>query len=156
MLGPWQRLTAVSSRWPLTTLCQAPPSSSVRHSAKASLPSVFLCPTLDKWARYREQDFAECGARQRLLCRVPDKKHLAKRRALGKGSDSGSDSLTRSRSKISPTAHPSYIGPPQAPFSSSISFPLIPLLLSKLRIFAMSNISLAASHGPSWMPYCPA
>jgi hypothetical protein len=41
------------------------------------------CPTLGKLALYRAQDFAECGTRQSLLCRVPDKK----RSALGKGAD---------------------------------------------------------------------
>jgi hypothetical protein len=33
--------------------------------------------------------FNECGTRQRILCRVPDKKHSAKSRALGKGPDFG-------------------------------------------------------------------
>jgi hypothetical protein len=47
--------------------------------------------TLGKHRRYREQDFAECHTRQRLLYRVPDKKHSTKRRALGKDPDSGSD-----------------------------------------------------------------
>jgi hypothetical protein len=49
------------------------------------------CPTLGKLALYRAQDFAECGARQSLLCRVPNKKHSAKPPALGKGADSGSE-----------------------------------------------------------------
>ena len=48
------------------------------------------CPTLGKDARYREPSFAECGSRQSRLCRVPEKRHSAKRPALGKGSDSGS------------------------------------------------------------------
>jgi hypothetical protein len=50
---------------------------------------VYFCaesPALGKRARYREQDFAECGTWQR-----PDRKHWAKRRALGKEPDSGSD-----------------------------------------------------------------
>jgi hypothetical protein len=38
------------------------------------------CPTLDKRGRYLECDFAECGTRQIVLCRVPDKKHSTKRR----------------------------------------------------------------------------
>jgi hypothetical protein len=42
-LGSRQRLTAVSFRRSLTALCREPPSPSVRHSAKMSLPSVFLC-----------------------------------------------------------------------------------------------------------------
>jgi hypothetical protein len=49
------------------------------------------CPALGKQALYRAQDFAKCGARQRLFCRVPDKKHSAKLSALDKGLDSGSD-----------------------------------------------------------------
>jgi hypothetical protein len=49
------------------------------------------CPTLGKSARYREPDFAECGSRQSLLCRVPDKRHSAKSPTLGKVPDSGSD-----------------------------------------------------------------
>jgi hypothetical protein len=36
-------------------------------------------PALGKHGRYRERDFVECGTRQRLLCRVPDRKHSAKR-----------------------------------------------------------------------------
>jgi hypothetical protein len=48
------------------------------------------CPTLGKLALYRAQDVAECGTRQSLLCRVPDKKHSAKPPALGKGANSGS------------------------------------------------------------------
>jgi hypothetical protein len=34
---------------------------------------------------------AECGSRQSLHCRVPDKKHSAKRLALGKDPDSSSN-----------------------------------------------------------------
>jgi hypothetical protein len=46
---------------------------------------------LGKRGCYREQDFPECSTQQKLLlCRVPDKKHLAKRRVLGKELDSGS------------------------------------------------------------------
>jgi hypothetical protein len=48
------------------------------------------CPALGKQALYRAQDFVECGARQSLICRVPDKKHSAKPPALGEGPDSGS------------------------------------------------------------------
>jgi hypothetical protein len=33
--------------------------------------------------------FAECGSRQSLLCRVPDKRHLAKNPTLGKALDFG-------------------------------------------------------------------
>jgi hypothetical protein len=48
------------------------------------------CPALGKEARCREPSFTECGSRQSLLCRVPDKRHSAKRPTLGKASDSGS------------------------------------------------------------------
>jgi hypothetical protein len=80
------------------------PSANARPSAKVNgrqlwmallaLCRVYSCaesPMLGKRARYWEQDFAECGTRQRVLCRVPDKKHSTKRRALGKGPDSGSE-----------------------------------------------------------------
>jgi hypothetical protein len=48
------------------------------------------CPALGKEALCREPNFTECGTRQSLLCRVPDKRHSAKRPTLGKASDSGS------------------------------------------------------------------
>jgi hypothetical protein len=48
------------------------------------------CPALGKEARCREPNFTECGSRQSLLCRVPDKRHSAKKSTLGKASDSGS------------------------------------------------------------------
>jgi hypothetical protein len=89
--GPRQRLTAVSCRRALMALCRAPSLSSV------SIYRVFLCaecPALGKQSLYRAQDFAECGSRQRRLCRVPEKKHSAKRLALGKDPDSGSERRT--------------------------------------------------------------
>jgi hypothetical protein len=49
------------------------------------------CPALGKRALYRAADFVECGVRQSLLCRVPDKKHSAMTLTLGKGPDSGND-----------------------------------------------------------------
>jgi hypothetical protein len=73
------------------------PSVAVRRvfgTWQRCLYRVFSCAeslALGKHDRYREQDFAECGTRQRLLCQVPDKKHSAKHRALGKVPDSGSD-----------------------------------------------------------------
>jgi hypothetical protein len=39
-------------------------------------------------------NFTECGTRQSLLCRVPDKRHSAKKTTLGKASDSGSEFIT--------------------------------------------------------------
>jgi hypothetical protein len=39
--------------------------------------------------------FTECGTRQSLLCRVPDKRHSAKMPTLGKASDSGSGIIQR-------------------------------------------------------------
>jgi hypothetical protein len=49
------------------------------------------CPALGKGALCREPDFTECGSRQSLLCRVPDKRHSANNPTLGKDSDSGSE-----------------------------------------------------------------
>jgi hypothetical protein len=89
---PRQRLTAVRFRRPRRPFAE-------RHlcwvfaSRQSSICRVFLCaecPALGKQAIYRAQDFAECNSRQSLLCRVLDKKHSAKRLALGKGPDSGS------------------------------------------------------------------
>ena len=54
------------------------------------MSSYAECATLGKGGRYRESDFAECATRQRILCRVPDKRHSAKRQALNKEPDSGS------------------------------------------------------------------
>jgi hypothetical protein len=48
------------------------------------------CSALGKESLCREPDFTECGSRQSLLCRVPDKRHSAKNPTLGKDSDSGS------------------------------------------------------------------
>jgi hypothetical protein len=61
-----------------------------RQSSFCRVLGCAECPTLGKQALYRAQDFAECGARQSLLCRVPDKKHSAKPPALGKEPNSGS------------------------------------------------------------------
>jgi hypothetical protein len=75
-VGAQQKLTAVSYRRLLTALCRAP------HSPRC-LCRVYFCaesPALDKRDLYREHDFVECGIRQSLLCRVPDKKHSAKPR----------------------------------------------------------------------------
>jgi hypothetical protein len=63
------------------------------------LPRAVVCRVFGTWQRF----FAECFSvpralhsvnavitRQRILCRVPDKKHSAKRQALDKEPDSGS------------------------------------------------------------------
>jgi hypothetical protein len=65
----------------------------LQTAANGPLPrAVFVeCLTLGKLSRYRAQDFAEGDTRQSSLCRVPDKKHLAKTTTLDKGSDSDSD-----------------------------------------------------------------
>jgi hypothetical protein len=93
-VGSRQRLTAVSSRTaadgPLPrapfaecltlgklVFAECRPVPSVQHSVKGA-----LC---------REPNFTECGTRQSLLCRVPDKRHSAKNTTLGKASDSGSE-----------------------------------------------------------------
>jgi hypothetical protein len=58
-----------------------------------NLCRVYFCaesPALGNDDICREQDFTEFDTRQRLLCRVPDKKQSAKRRALDKDPDSDS------------------------------------------------------------------
>jgi hypothetical protein len=73
------KITTVSYRRLLTVICRA----SLFDECLALGKDLYLCtesPALGKRARYREQDFAECSTRQRRLCRVPDKKHSAKRR----------------------------------------------------------------------------
>jgi hypothetical protein len=93
VLGSRQRLTAVSFRTaangPLPSAFFAECLTLGKH-VFAECGSCAECPALDKEARYREPNFAECGSRQILLCRVPDKRHSAKRPTLGKASDSGS------------------------------------------------------------------
>jgi hypothetical protein len=57
---------------------------------------VFSCvetTALGKRGRYREQNFVVYGTRQRLICRVPEKKYSVKYRALGKDQYFGSDTL---------------------------------------------------------------
>jgi hypothetical protein len=74
-----QKLTTVSYRRLLTALCRTPPSPSVWDSAKISLLSLILC-----------REFCSRQTRslpRARLCRV---RHSAKRRALGKATDSGS------------------------------------------------------------------
>jgi hypothetical protein len=81
------KVTAVSFRRRLMALCR------VFRTRQRNLCRVYSCaesPALGKHCRYREQDFAECGTRQRLLCRVPDKKHSTNLLALDKDLDSGS------------------------------------------------------------------
>jgi hypothetical protein len=62
-----------------------------RQRCLCRVSSYTECTTLGKRGRYRECDFAECGAQQRILYQVPDKKHSTKRRALAKELDSGSE-----------------------------------------------------------------
>jgi hypothetical protein len=62
-----------------------------RQTCLCRLWSCAECPALGKSARYREPYFAECGYRQSLLCRVPDKRHSTKSPTLGKASDSDSN-----------------------------------------------------------------
>jgi hypothetical protein len=63
------------------------PVPSVQHSVKRLVAESLTLPS----ATLGKAFFAECGTRQSLLCRVPDKRHSAKRPTLGKASDSGSD-----------------------------------------------------------------
>jgi hypothetical protein len=69
------------------------PLSRVLNTRQTSLCRVSTnaeCPALGKEPRCREPSFTECGTRQSLLCRVPDKRHSAKIATLGKALDSGS------------------------------------------------------------------
>jgi hypothetical protein len=84
--GSRQRLTAVSSRTAaeaLTALCRV---FNTRETCLCRVGSYAECPALGKETRCREPNFIECGSRQSLLCRVPDKRHSAKRSTLGKAS----------------------------------------------------------------------
>jgi hypothetical protein len=60
---------------------------SVLHSVKRLVTESRTLPS----AALGKAIFAECGSGQSHLCRVPEKRHSAKRPALGKGSDSGSE-----------------------------------------------------------------
>jgi hypothetical protein len=55
------------------------------------VPSCAECSALSKGALCREPNLVECGTRQSLLCRVPDKRHSTKNTTLGKACDSGSE-----------------------------------------------------------------
>jgi hypothetical protein len=69
------------------------PSVDVRRvSVYATLGKEVIveCLTLGKRGRCRECYFAECGTQQRILYRVSDILHSAKRRALDKEPDSDS------------------------------------------------------------------
>jgi hypothetical protein len=71
------KITAVSYRWMLTVLCR------VFDTPQNCLCRVSSCAessALGKRGRYREQNFAECDTRQRLFCRVSDRKYSAKSR----------------------------------------------------------------------------
>jgi hypothetical protein len=103
ILGSRQRLTAVSFRtaadgpMPSATFAECltlgkhvfaecGPVPSVLHSVKRLVTESQTLPS----AALGKAFFAECGSRQSLLCRVPDKRHSAKRPTLDKASDSGS------------------------------------------------------------------
>jgi hypothetical protein len=62
------------------------PVPSVQHSVKRLVAESLTLPS----AALGKAFFAECGSQQSLLCRVPDKRHSAKRPTLGKASDFGS------------------------------------------------------------------
>jgi hypothetical protein len=61
-----------------------------RQTCLCRVPSYAEYSALDKGALCREPNFTECGTRQSLLCRVPDKRLSAKNITLGKACDSGS------------------------------------------------------------------
>jgi hypothetical protein len=86
--GSRQRLTAVS----FGTASDGPLPRAPFAECLALGKLVFAeCPALGKEPRCREYSFTECGTRQSLLCRVPDKRHSAKISTLGKALDSGSE-----------------------------------------------------------------
>jgi hypothetical protein len=64
-----------------------------RQTCLCRVPTCAECLALGKGALCREPNFTECDTRQSLLCRVPDKRQLAKNTTLGKASDSGSASM---------------------------------------------------------------
>jgi hypothetical protein len=71
---------------------------------------VSLCadsPALGKCGHYREHDFVQCGTRQRLLCRVPDKKHSTKSQILVVKPRVVSSAEARIRQSPEPGAMPS-------------------------------------------------
>jgi hypothetical protein len=78
---------------PLTALCRDPLCRvfDTRQTSLCRVSSCAECPSLGKDPHCRESSFTECGTRQSLLCRVPDKRHSAKIATLGKALDSGSD-----------------------------------------------------------------
>jgi hypothetical protein len=73
---------------PLTAFCRV---FDTRQTCLCRVRSCVECPALGKGALCREPNFTECGTRQSLICRVPDKRHSTKNPTLGKASDSGSD-----------------------------------------------------------------
>ena len=102
-VGSRQRLTAVSSgtatdgpllRAPFAEcltlgkpfFAECRPVPSVQHSVKGLFAESLTLPS----AALGKAFFTECGTRQSLLYRVPDKRHLAKNTTLGKDSDFGS------------------------------------------------------------------
>jgi hypothetical protein len=82
-VGGW---TGATLGWALHEGCWMTPQIGPAHREEIACVIPDALP-----ARYRDRDFAECGSRQRLLCRVPKKKHSAKSLALDKGPDSDSD-----------------------------------------------------------------
>jgi hypothetical protein len=89
-LASRQRLTAVSFRTATDGPLPSATFAECRQTCLCRVGSYVECPALGKEARCREPNFTECGSQQSLLCRVPDKRHSAKRPTLGKASDSGS------------------------------------------------------------------
>jgi hypothetical protein len=96
-VGSRQRLTAVNfgtavdgplPRAPFAKLvfAECRPVPSVQHSVKGLFAESLTLPS----AALGKAFFTECGTRQSLLYRVPDKRHLAKNTTLGKDSDFGS------------------------------------------------------------------
>jgi hypothetical protein len=105
-----------------------------RQKCLCRVVSCAECPALGKEARCREPNFTECGSRQSLLCRVPDKRHSAKPQIpvvysrctsmnrTGKIKKEESEVIgNRSWSRLSPSCQPSL--PPSVPVPGIVRRP---------------------------------
>jgi hypothetical protein len=89
--GSWQRLTAVSFGTAVDGPLPRAPFAECLTLGKLVFAECRPVPSVQPLCR--EPNFTECGTRQSLLCRVPDKRHSAKNTTLGKASDSGSATI---------------------------------------------------------------
>jgi hypothetical protein len=113
-LGKETALPSVDPHLPRATFAECLPLGKLVFTECISVSSVLHsineidteCRTLLSAALGKEV-FAECGSRQRSLCRVPDKKYSTKPPALGKDPDSGSVGADHAGVGVS-TAHDQY------------------------------------------------